>query len=67
MNISPSYKPGGCPHGTFNDTHTAAVSLYKQKWSCIYVKDGKTFAIIIQSTEAVSTLGEDLFEDRVDQ
>ena len=39
MNISPSYKSGGCPHGTFNDTQTAAVSLHKQ--SQIYYKRKK--------------------------
>ena len=28
-NISPSYSPGCCPQGTFSETHTAVVSLYK--------------------------------------
>jgi hypothetical protein len=41
MNISPSYKPGGCPHGTFNDTQTAAVSLHKQSQMYIYIREKK--------------------------
>jgi len=57
MNISPSYKSGGCPHGTFNDTQTAAVSLHKQSQIYIYIREKKSRCKSdFQSTETVPWL-----------